>query len=296
MRLMILGLGYTAGRYLQLRGARFTATATVTSAERARLLSRPGLDALVFSPEARDPRVAEAVRASELALVSIPPDASGDPTLAAFGEDFARAPDLRALVYLSTVGVYGDHGGAWVDETTPCRPVNARGAWRLAAEAAWRDFGARAGKPVHVLRLAGIYGPGQNALTQVRNGTARRIVKPGQVFNRIHVDDIGAAIDACFAHRGEGGIWNVSDDEPAPAQDVVSFAAELLGVEPPLLVPFDQANLSPMARSFYAECKRVRNDALKRDLGASLAYPNYRDGLRSLLIAPDGGNGGPAAA
>ena len=202
--------------------------------------------------------------------------------LRAFGARIAGVGHIGKIVYLSTVGVYGDHGGAWIDEATPCRPANGRSRVRLAAEQDWRALGAASGKAVHVLRLAGIYGPGQNALVNLRAGTARRIVKPGQVFTRIHVADIARTIAACFGSDHAGGVWNVSDDEPAPPQDVVAYAAALLGIAPPPEVDFDSANLSPMARSFYGECKRVSNRALKQELGVSLAYPTYREALRAL--------------
>jgi nucleoside-diphosphate-sugar epimerase len=205
--------------------------------------------------------------------------------LAHFGDVLARSPRQRSIVYLSTIGVYGDSGGAWVDETSEAHPGSARSKARLAAERAWQKFsGTRCA--VAILRLAGIYGPGRNALVNVANGTAKRLVKPGQVFNRIHVDDIAQAIDACFSH-GASGIFNVADDEPGPPQDVIAFAAKLLDVPPPPEFPFDaaQKTMSPMAQSFYAENRRVRNDRLKRELGVRLMYPTYREGLRALLAA-----------
>ena len=188
------------------------------------------------------------------------------------------------MVYLSTVGVYGDHAGAWVDETTPPQPELGRGRERLAAEQAWQDFGAQHGVAVAILRLAGIYGPGQNALVQVASGKARRVVKPGQVFNRIHVGDIAQAIDAAFS-RARPAIFNVADDEPTPAGDPIVFAAKLLGREPPPEIAFEDAapSMSPMALSFWQDCRRVRNDKLKRELGVTLRYPTYREGLRALF-------------
>ncbi len=288
MKLAIFGLGYTATRYVDARAEKIDAMATVTTPEKARATTRRGLDVRVFSPWTRDPAIEDAIARAHAALVSIAPDAHGDPTLAAFGEAIARAEHLRRVVYLSTIGVYGDHAGAWIDERAECRPASDRGRWRLRAEQDWIALGARAGKAVHILRLAGIYGPGQNALVNLRAGTARRIVKPGQVFNRIHVDDIGAAIDACLAREGAGGVWNVCDNEPAPGEDVVTFAAGLMGVEPPPLIPFERADLSAMARSFYGEAKRVRNDAMRAELGVAPTYPTYRDGLRALWKAGDG--------
>ena len=195
-----------------------------------------------------------------------------------------NAQRLCSIVYLSTIGVYGDRGGAWVDEATPPQPGAVRSRERLAAEQAWLDFGARQGIAVAVLRLAGIYGPGQNALVQIASGKARRIVKPGQVFNRIHVGDIAQAIDAALALRAPG-IFNVADDAPTPPADPIAFAAQLMGVEPPPEIPFEQAatTMSPMALSFWQECRRVKNDKLKRELGVSLRYPTYREGLRALF-------------
>jgi nucleoside-diphosphate-sugar epimerase len=204
--------------------------------------------------------------------------------LRACGDALAQAPRLRAVVYLSTVGVYGDCGGAWVDEATPAQPSAARSRERLAAEQAWLDFGARRGIAVAILRLAGIYGPGQNALVQIARGKARRIVKPGQVFNRIHVGDIAQAIDAAFAGNASG-IFNVADDEPSPPGDPIAFAAQLMGAAAPPEIPFEQAapSMSEMARSFWQECRRVNNAKLKRELGVSLRYPTYREGLRALF-------------
>jgi nucleoside-diphosphate-sugar epimerase len=195
----------------------------------------------------------------------------------------AAAKNLRCVVYLSTVGVYGDHGGGWVDEATPPKPGSPRGRERLAAEAAWQELGRRLGIAVAILRLAGIYGPGQNALVQIARGKARRIVKPGQIFNRIHVGDIAQAVDAAVT-RAASGIFNVTDDEPSPPGDPIAFAAQLMGVPPPPEIPFDDASpsMSPMALSFWRECRRVKNDRLKRELGVVLRYPTYREGLRAL--------------
>jgi nucleoside-diphosphate-sugar epimerase len=213
---------------------------------------------------------------------------SGDPVLAVFADALARASKLKSVVYLSTVGVYGNHDGAWIDETTVPNPTTTRGRARLVAETAWQRLLADTGKSVAVLRLAGIYGPERNALAQVANGTAKRIVKPGQVFSRIHVADIASVIDSAFTQRANG-IFNVSDDEPAAPQDVISFAADLLERPAPPEIPFTQAikGLSPMALSFYSECRRVRNDRIKRELGVTLRFPTYRDGLRALAAGND---------
>ena len=286
--LICFGLGYSAQHFVEAYGQKFDrVVGTVRGAERATALNaHPSgrLTALIFDGTAVAPDLRSAIAEADAALVSVPPDENGDPVLRACGDDLAHAQRLRGIVYLSTLGVYGDHGGAWVDETTPPQPGAARSRERLAAEQAWLDFGARHNIAVAILRLAGIYGPEQNALVQIVSGKARRIVKPGQVFNRIHVGDIAQAIDAAFTRRASG-IFNVADDEPAPTADPIVFAAQLMGVEAPPEIPFDQAALtmSPMALSFWQACRRVKNDKLKRELGVSLRYPTYREGLRALF-------------
>lgn len=213
-------------------------------------------------------------------LVSIAPDAQGDPVLAGLGSEIAKlAPRLEWVGYLSTTGVYGDHQGGWVDETTPLNPATARGRHRVIAEAQWQALGL----PLHVFRLAGIYGPERGPFAKVRRGTARRVIKPGQVFSRIHVDDIAQVLAASIDQPNPGAIYNVCDDDPAPPQDVLSYAADLLGVALPPEENYSEAQMTPMARSFYAESKRVRNDRIKRELGVHLLYPSFRDGLRALL-------------
>ena len=285
MSLVIFGFGYTSQHFARLYGRDFAPVlATVRAPERAAHLSQPGCDVVAFG-ETIDPRLEVALASARHLLVSVPPGKDGDPVLAQFA-DLIGQSRVESLVYLSTVGVYGDHGGAWIDETTPCLPSNERSRWRLKAEQDWRDLGAAHGKAVHVLRLAGIYGPGQNALVNLRAGTARRIVKPGQVFNRIHVDDIARTVAACLVSPQQGGVWNVTDDEPAPPQDVVAYAAALMGIEPPPEIAFETAALSPMARSFYGECKRVSNRAMKERLGVTLAFSTYREALQALLLNP----------
>jgi hypothetical protein len=285
--LLCFGLGYSAERYVAMYGDRFARIAgTVRGAERAAILnaySTGRQKTFVFNGRRATPEINDAIAQADMALVSIPQTEHGDPVLAVFGEALLRAPRLRSIVYLSTVGVYGDHGGAWVDEDTLPRPDSARLHNRLAAERAWR-LGAGSGAAVAVLRLAGIYGPGRNALIQLARGTARRIVKPGQIFNRIHVSDIAQAIDAAFARKA-AGLFNVADDEPSPPGDPIVFAAQLLGRAAPPEIPFAEAapSLSPLALSFWQECRRVKNDKLKRELGVALMYPTYREGLRALL-------------
>ncbi len=211
-------------------------------------------------------------------VASAPPDAEGDPVLRLCGETLCRTANISWIGYLSTTGVYGDHGGGWVTEESPLTPNTERGARRLAAERQWLELPL----PAHLFRLAGIYGPGRNQLLTVLDGTAKRIVKPGQIFSRIHVDDIAATLEASIAGPCPGRAYNVCDDEPCPPQDVVAYAAELLRMPAPPDVAFEEAVLSPMARSFYADSKRVSNRRIKEELGVKLAYPSYREGLRAL--------------
>ncbi|SHF77085.1 Nucleoside-diphosphate-sugar epimerase [Kaistia soli DSM 19436] len=280
--LLIFGIGYSAHAFARRAAHRFgSITGTVRSPEKAARLRAEGIDALVFDGvEAADEVRAALGRATHL-VQSIAPDAAGDPALRAFGPDLRLSRALRWIGYLSTVGVYGDHGGDWVDEATPPRAVSERSRNRVAAEAAWQQLGAEIDVPVALLRLAGIYGPGRNTFVNLAEGSARRLVKPGQVFNRIHVDDIAAVIEAAAEQRASG-VFNVTDDEPAPPQDVVAYAADLAGYPPLPDIPFESASLSPMARSFYGENKRVSNARLSRDLNVRLAYPTYRDALAAL--------------
>jgi hypothetical protein len=218
-------------------------------------------------------------------LVSIPPDDAGDPVLDRHGEDIAAIPDLCWLGYLSTTGVYGDRAGAWVDECSELHPSGPRGLRRVAAEAGWLDLWRRHGVPAHIFRLAGIYGPGRSPFETLRAGTARRINRPGQVFSRIHVDDLASVLVASIASPRPGAIYNVCDDEPAAPEAVITHAALLLGLPAPPLVPFEAAGLSPMAKSFWDDNKRVSNALIKDELGVALRHPNYRDGLAAILAA-----------
>ena len=209
-------------------------------------------------------------------LISAAPSTQGDP--------FLNAIDLAAhkfswVGYLSTTGVYGNHDGAWVDETAPLNPTTKRGQYRVQAEAAW----IATALPVHIFRLAGIYGPGRGPFSKVRNGTARRIIKPGQMFSRIHADDIAQVLAASISQPRPGAIYNLCDDDPAPPQDVLAYAAQLLNMPLPPKVDFALAEMTAMARSFYAENKRVRNNLIKSELNIALKYPSYKDGLQSLL-------------
>ena len=293
MKLFIFGLGYAAGSaadYQLARGA--TITATVRSPAKARSLARAEMTVQVFSPDYCDPRIEDDLVNSDGLLVSVPPGEAGDPTLKAFSTIIARARRLRWIGYLSTIGVYGDRNGQWVDESTPVSPTSERSISRVKAEQSWLDLGKRSDKAVHVFRLSGIYGPGRNQLIQLANGTARRIVKPGQVFNRIHVCDIARVLDASLKQPRAGAIYNVTDNEPAPPQEVVTFAASLLGRNPPVEIAIEDANLSPMGRSFYRENKRVSNALLTHELGVELQYPTYREGLTALHLAGEGTSNG----
>jgi nucleoside-diphosphate-sugar epimerase len=218
-------------------------------------------------------------------LVSIPPDAAGDPVLDRHAGDVAALTGLRWVGYLSTTGVYGTRDGGWVDETSGLRPTSARGEHRVAAETGWLDLWRAQGVPVHIFRLAGIYGPGRSAFDALRAGTARRIDSGDQVFSRIYVEDIAIVLLASIRKPRPGAIYNVCDDEPAPQAEVVAHAANLLGIPPPPLETLAAAELSPMARSFYADNKRVSNALIKQELGVALAYPNYRAGLAAIRAA-----------
>jgi len=286
--LFVFGLGYSALHFVRTRRALFASVAgTVRRADKAAELRREGIGAIPFSDDDVDPAIARHLSKTDALLVSIPPG-EADPALARFSQAIAAAQDLATIVYLSTIGVYGDHAGNWVDETTTPRPGSTRGHERIRAERGWIELGKRTGKAVHVLRLGGIYGPGRNALTKLREGSARPLAKPGQVFNRVHVEDIARAIEAALAYGGPGGLWNVTDDEPAPPQEVVACAAKLLGLEVPPAVPFEAAEIPAMTRSFYGENRRVANARLKQDLGVRLAFPTYREGLRALFQEGEG--------
>jgi nucleoside-diphosphate-sugar epimerase len=216
-------------------------------------------------------------------LISAPPDENGDPVLRLFQEQLQKySKQLKWVGYLSTTGVYGDRGGDWVDENSPLEPNTARGHRRLQAEKSWLKLHGDNGLPAHLFRLAGIYGPGRNQLLTILNGSAKRIIKPGQIFSRIHVDDIAGVLEASIAKPNPGRAYNVCDDEPCPPQEVVEYAANLLDLPVPPEIPFEQADLSPMAKSFYADSKRVSNRRIKNELGYKLFYPSYREGLLAL--------------
>lgn len=267
-------------------GARIAGTTRDTG--KAEALKGQGIEAFLFGENGPLCSPATALSGTTHMLISLPPGDAGDAALLHHEGDIAAlSQSCRWIGYLSTTGVYGDAGGDWVDEATPPHPLSDRAKRRLQAEKAWLALGERAGIPVQVFRLAGIYGPGRNTLAQLKAGRARRIVKPGQVFSRIHVDDIARVLLASMARPRAGAIYNVCDDEPAPPEDVVVHAASLLGIEPPPAEAFADAakTMTPMGLSFYGESKRVRNALIKQELGVQLAYRSYREGLLALLSA-----------
>lgn len=281
--LFCFGLGFSAKVLAaQLHRQGWGIIGTSRSLEKAADIAALGYDSHVFDGTAPLSDASVLLPATHM-LISVPADEHADAVLRWHGADLAKLPNLKWLGYLSTTGVYGDTKGEWVDESSPVNPNQARSKRRTEAEAAWLRLQRDHGVPVHVFRLAGIYGPGRNQLEGVKRGSAHRINKPGQVFCRIHVEDIAQVLQASMAKPNPGAIYNLADDEPAPPQDVVAYAAGLLGLPLPPEVPFDQAQLSPMAASFYGDNRRVRNDRIKRELGVTLKYPTYREGLKALL-------------
>jgi len=284
--LFCFGLGYTAGRLARTLAADgWSVAGTCRSAEQAAHLSEQGFRMHLFDGTSR-PAAAEAwFDGVTHVLVSVPPGPDGDPVAEHFGAAVAGLSSLAWLGYLSTTGVYGNTDGQWVDETAQLKPDVPRSARRVAAEQAWQDLAGGRGLPLHIFRLPGIYGPGRSTLDQVRAGKARRIVKPGHKFSRIHVDDIGRALRASMARPNPGAIYNVCDDEPAAPADVTAFACGLVGADPPPPIPFDEAakTMSPMGLSFWLDNRRVRNDRIKEELGVELAYPSFREGLTAIF-------------
>lgn len=283
--LVCLGMGYCArafaGRLTQRTGWRIVGTSR--SQIGAQRITDQGFEGVVFDGFSCSPALAGAVAEASHILLAAPPDAEGDPALRVLRKEIARAEHLDWIGYLSTIGVYGDSGGGWVDEDTPTRPTHERTIRRRIAEDVWLDFGVQTAKAVQIFRIAGIYGPGRNVLEDLLAGSARRLVKPGQVFNRIHVEDITRSFLAAITRGRAGRIYNLTDDEPASVDDVLLHAASLLGVEPPTAVPFDAASVSSMLASFYADNRRVRNQRIKSELEVVLRYPTYREGLAQLL-------------
>lgn len=286
-RLFCFGLGFSALTLARrLKAKHWRVAGTCRSAEKAAALAGEGIETFVFDRD--HPLPANALEGATHILASVPPDAKGDPVIDLHGNDLLRLESVKWIGYLSTTGVYGNRDGDWVDERSALHPSGPRGAARVAAEDAWQALG-RVGHKVHLFRLAGIYGPGRSALDTVRDGKAKRVVKPGQVFSRIHVEDIANVLEASIAKPDPGAVYNVCDDDPAPPQDVIAYACALLGVAAPPEIPYAQAasSMSEMARSFYADSKRVSNLKIKEALGVKLAYPDYRAGLRALLASGD---------
>jgi nucleoside-diphosphate-sugar epimerase len=286
--LFCFGLGYSAlalARRLRFSGWRVAGTCR--SEASAAALEAAGFEVTPFDRQHKPTDPDGVLGQASHVLSSVPPDDDGDPVLGLWGAALARRSNLAWVGYLSTTGVYGDRNGGWVDETSALSPSGERGRRRVEAEQGWIRLHKEAGLPVHLFRLAGIYGPGRSALDTMRSGRAQRVLKPGQVFSRIHVADIATVLQASIARPDPGAAYNVCDDDPAAPDAVIAHAAALLGLAPPPEIPFDQAPLSDMARSFYADNKRVANDRIKRDLGVTLAYPDYRAGLAALLAAGD---------
>jgi len=283
-RFLIFGAGYSGRAFGRLMAGEAKIVGTTRSPDNFELLSAAGIQPLSFDGERLSDAVRAKLREATHLIVSTAPGEAGDPVLAAGREALLKTtPALSWIGYLSTVGVYGDHQGAWVDEASQTRPTSRRSQLRVAAEEAWTTFGRERGVPVALLRLSGIYGPGRNAFVNLAGGTARRLVKPGQVFNRIHVADIAGALRH-LAERTADGIFNVSDDQPAPPQDVVAYAATLMGVSPPPEIDFETAAISPMTRSFYGENKRVSNARIKA-AGYRFAFADYRAALEHMWAA-----------
>ncbi len=275
--LLSFGHGYSAqalGRLLLRQGWRVIGT--TRNDDKLGSLQATGVEPRLWPGANMTP----ALDAATHLLLSAAPDEEGDPVLRELRHEISvRAGQFDWVGYLSTTGVYGDNNGDWVDEASPLNPATSRGKARVAAEADWAGLGL----PLHIFRLAGIYGPGRGPFEKVRQGTARRIIKPGQVFSRTHVEDIAQVLAASIARPNPGAAYNVCDDDPAPPEDVIAYAAELLGLPIPPAEDFATAEMTPMARSFYAESKKVRNDRIKEELGVVLKYPDYRSGLRALL-------------
>lgn len=282
MQVFIFGAGYSGKAFAaEAHQAKAAIAGTTRSGSKFEALRKAGIYPFQFDGSSLSDDVKVALSETSHLVISIAPDDSGDPVLNVISEILMREmPKLRWIGYLSTVGVYGDYQGGWVDEDSECRPVSRRSVMRVEAEQAWQKLAERAAKPLAILRLSGIYGPGRNALVNLEQHTAKRLVKEGQVFNRIHAADIAGALWH-LASADQGGVFNVTDDLPAPPQDVVTYAAELMGVEPPVEIPFETAQLSPMARSFYGENKRVSNRKL-RDSGYEFRFPTYRAAFEAM--------------
>ncbi len=278
--LLSLGHGYSARAFArQLTSDKWNIIGTVRTSDKVDEIAVEGVEPIVWPGTS----LAEAFQKATHLLVSISPTEDGDPVLNSLSELVTSAPNLKWIGYLSTTAVYGDHQGGWVDENTPLTPATRRGQLRMQAEAAWQQFAKEQSLSLHIFRLAGIYGPGRGPFSKVKNGTARRIIKDNQVFSRIHVEDIAQTLLASINRPNPGSVYNVCDDLAAPPQDVIAYAASLLNMAIPPAQSWDTAQMTAMARSFYAESKRVRNDRIKTELSVTLKYPDYKTGLDALL-------------
>jgi nucleoside-diphosphate-sugar epimerase len=288
MRALFFGLGFSSqktAQFMHASGQFVDTLGTVRTAAKANTLTDCYHRALLFDGTQKGPDVGPALKSGIThVILSIAPDENGDPVLRHHRAELDAAEDLQWLCYYSTVGVYGDFGGEWIDETVPLVPRNMRSDYRVIAEQQWRDYAAERGLPLTILRLAGIYGPGRSTFDKLRDGTARRVIKPGQVFNRIHVEDI-ARVTLLAAEQRLNGTFNMADDEPAPPQDVIAYAAGLIGMDVPPDLPFETTEMTPMQKSFYRDNKRVSNRVIKAALGIEMLYPNYRAGLAQVLEA-----------
>jgi nucleoside-diphosphate-sugar epimerase len=283
-KLFCFGFGYTAGFLAEkLMAYGWQIAGTTTSTEKRDFLRKSGIDAWLFDQMHSIPDPFTTFEDVTHVLLSVPPGAAGDPVYNAHGADLAALKKLEWVGYLSTTAVYGNQNGNWVDEKTPPSPSSRRGSQRLKAEEQWQSLYLHEGLPLHIFRLSGIYGPNRSAIDSVRSGTAQCIDKPGHMFNRIHVEDIVQALIASMNKPHPGSIYNLADDAPSGSYEVIRFACNLIGIDPPPLVPFDQAEMAPIVRSFYEDNKRIHNDAIKNDLGVQLLYPDYHSGLKSCL-------------
>lgn len=285
--LLCLGAGYTAQTMMRFYPAN-QMWGTTRTPNKAKAIQDIGAVPIIFSGETTSEELSPILREAENILISISPKLDGGPLLKHHEADILANKNLRWIGYLSTVGVYGNHDGEWVDENSETRPGSDRSLWRKKTEDQWLTLAKEEGLPVHIFRLPGIYGPkingkGRGPLEKLKAGTARRINKPGQVFNRAHVEDIAMVLEASCHNPNPGAIYNIADDEPAPPQDVLAYAAELLGVEVPPLIEFEDAEMSKMAKSFYSDNKRVSNKRIKEELGITLKYPTYREGIKACL-------------
>lgn len=287
--LFCFGYGYCCdyvGHALMQTGE-WDISGTTRDIDKKEILSARGINAYMFDKGTPLPDPRYVLDDVTHLLISTPPDDGGDPAFLAHGESFLKLKNLQWVGYLSTTGVYGDRDGEWVDESSTRTPSSKRGSRREKAEDQWLSLCRDYNIPVHIFRLAGIYGPGRSALDSIRAGQARRIYKPGHAFSRIHVEDIVQVLLASMRTPNPGRVYNVSDDEAAPSHEVIKYACEILGRPVPELIPFDMADMSPMAQSFYKDNKRIKNDRIKDELGVDLKYKNFREGLRGCLDAEE---------